>query len=803
MRAPGITVLLGVALVAVSAHAQTGTAIHGKVVDQNGRAVESAQISLTPGARRALSFDDGTFDMPGLTAGDYVLSARRIGYQPASRAVTVRDSAMAVTITLVAIPAQLDSIHIREKLSGIRYSAVVLDQNDAPVADAEVIAIGINSNLRTDSLGRFTVPGLGRGTLAVRIRKIGYAAYFDSFRILEERADTVRMPRLAQSLTPVEVNEQSGFGRDFWAYREMQMRMAWKGAMAGAISREELNTRGKQDLCDALPGTPSGARLSLHNDPNCKTFPRGIRNILVDGAMCRKGLLSDYDADQVEFVEVMPSDMSGSLAARRCGPPAFVIWTRKSPGRTVSAAEIAAAESLLVASAPAENAPRSIVGIVFDSVADRPLSGAHVHLADLGRDVVADSLGAFRFDSVSTGVHAVWADHPTLDLLGLNALGVRVDATAQAMTTANLAIPSFATLWRTACGADTTARDGSGFVFGRVVSSTPSTGTQGVSIDVAWRAVNENRSSGPVAETRRTVHADTTGSYAVCGVPDGQLVTISASDSGVTTIPVSFRVSPARITRRDLTLPSGDAFEQIVADTSAVAPLHGGEAATLAGVVRDSTLQPLRDARITVSGVAGEWRTNASGGFVVRGIPDGTHVVAVNTMGFVRERRMVELAPQDSATIDLSMTRLLTTLPTVTVEERRRFDALRSDLESRRRMGFGYRADSAALARLPGVVEAFNFPGVRTRSSQGRWFIYMNGMYTMTSKNGSGITMTCAPTIWIDGSIADIDYLNELTKDEIGMIEVYTSAAGAPLQFTGTRTNCGVVLVWRKRFINP
>ena len=122
---------------------------------------------------------------------------------------------------------------------------------------------------------------------------------------------------------------------------------------------------------------------------------------------------------------------------------------------------------------------------------------------------------------------------------------------------------------------------------------------------------------------------------------------------------------------------------------------------------------------MTVSGVAGEWRTSANGEFVVRGIPAGTRVVAVNVMGFVRERRLVEFAAHDSATLDLSMTRLLTTLPTVTVEERRRFDALKSDLEFRRRMGFGYRADSAEIAKLPGVMEAFNFPGVHTSWNQG------------------------------------------------------------------------------------
>jgi hypothetical protein len=129
----------------------------------------------------------------------------------------------------------------------------------------------------------------------------------------------------------VQINEASGYGKDFWAYRELQQRMAWKSSMGGAISREELDTRGKQDLCDALPGTASGNKFSLHNDPRCKRFPDGIRNILVDGELCRKGLLSDYDADQVEMVEYMPTDYAGSLRARRCGPPTFVIWLRKPP----------------------------------------------------------------------------------------------------------------------------------------------------------------------------------------------------------------------------------------------------------------------------------------------------------------------------------------------------------------------------------------------------------------------------------------------------------------------------------------
>lgn len=403
----GIAAVLGAALTTGVAQAQTAGIIRGRVIDQDGRPVESAQLVLSPGARRAISFEDGTFEILDLASGDYTLSAHRIGYQPASVNVALRASALALTITLVAIPAQLDSVRVREKASGIRYSAVVLDQNDVPVQGAEVVAMGVKSNLLTDSLGRFTVPGLSRGTLAVRMRKMGYAAYFNSFRIAAERADTLYMGRLPVTMTPTQINELSGFGLDYWAYRDLEQRQSWKGAMAGAVSREELAQHGASDLCDALPGTASGNKLSLRADLHCKSFPEGITTILVDGVRCEHELLSDFAADQVDLVEYFPggrdlsssgsrrsrpvaADFSGSLSAHNCSgpPPVYVIWTRKG----------SSAHTLAVRtdSTPGPGVPRSIAGTVYDSVAQRPLSGAHVHLADLGRDAVADSLGAFR-----------------------------------------------------------------------------------------------------------------------------------------------------------------------------------------------------------------------------------------------------------------------------------------------------------------------------------------------------------------------------------------------------------------------
>ena len=225
--------------------------------------------------------------------------------------------------------------------------------------------------------------------------------------------------------------------------------------------------------------------------------------------------------------------------------------------------------------------------------------------------------------------------------------------------------------------------------------------------------------------------------------------------------------------------------------------------ATLTGIVRDSAGRPAADAHMTISGVSGEWSANAEGGFVVRGIAPGTRVVEIRALGERPERRIVDFTASDSAYLDVSMTRLVTALSTVTVTERAHYDARKDEIDQRRRAGFGYRADSTDFARVMSVGQALNFPGVHVTVRGAFWGMYMTGVYSITSKGGTGMAMTCTPTPWIDGGVSDWDMVNELHKEEIAIIEVYNSAARAPLQFTGTRTNCGVVLIWRKDYVNP
>ncbi len=810
----GIACALAACFALANAAAQqpsTRGAIHGRVVDQDGRPIVGAQITVMPGERHVVSDDDGLVEIVNLARATYTLFARRIGYQATSVQVAVRDSLVQTEIRMTGIPRQLDSIRVREKSSGLTFSAVVLDFNNLPVAGAEVVAMGVTNKIVTDSLGRFSVDRLSQTAVVIRLRKIGYRATLTSIRMLADRADTIRMPRLAQALSKVQINERSGFGMDYWAYRDMDQRQRWKNSTSGVISREELDAKGKEDLCDALPATASGVKLALHNDPKCK---ERRRMILLDGSRCVERSLADFTADEVEMVEVITGDdYSGSLAARNCGggSPGVRAPARGRGGR-IPDKTLGAALAVWMRKdekPPVVPKPRAIAGIVFDSITQRPLAGAHIMIEDLKRETVADSLGAFHFDSVASGVHRLKADHETLEQLGLLSLRDTVDLVPELLTNVTLAIPSFATLWKRVCDDSIPPRATDGLVYGRVLlgpAAVASTDTSGTVVEASWRAFAPD--SARDSDTRKQVPADSAGNYAVCGAPTTMPLTLSALSHGTATVSVSFNIGDVRIARRDLVLPASDIIDRLLADSSSVPPLPAGEGSTLSGIVRDSLGKPVKDARIDVTGVSGQWRTNEAGNFVVRGIPSGARVVASSQLGFLPERRLVDVGTADSIAVELSMSRVATFLDTMKVSGKQSLKTTALlDIASRRKLGIGYFEDSTKLAQLPGagLRDAFNFPSTRTgQSGPGLWFIYMSEhAQSLTGKPGGPGGPGCTPAIFIDGMPSNIQFVNDMTKEEVGLIEAFTSPSRAPSEFAGSGGNCGIVLIWRKRYLRP
>jgi hypothetical protein len=307
----------------------------------------------------------------------------------------------------------------------------------------------------------------------------------------------------------------------------------------------------------------TGTQIALAFAPRDRDNRPEIKGLIwIDSATSE---LRRIDFEYVRISLRAPADsLGGSVSFQHLASGAWIVsgWALRMPRFSIVDARVrftaligyievgGTARVTADISIPGPNVPRTIVGSVFDSLSNRPLSGAHVQISDLGRDAVADSLGRFRFDSVAAGVHSLFVDHRALDDVGLFSIGASVDATPQLISTVAIATPSFATLWSRACGRAKKARAEDGFVFGTVRDSGLVTQDSPAMIDVAWRDSTRKSSAGSHASAR----ADSTGSYAICGVPATQIVAVTATHAHIGTLPVSLRLGSARVARRDFTI---------------------------------------------------------------------------------------------------------------------------------------------------------------------------------------------------------------------------------------------------------
>jgi hypothetical protein len=146
-------------------------------------------------------------------------------------------------------------------------------------------------------------------------------------------------------------------------------------------------------------------------------------------------------------------------------------------------------------------------GTVWDSVRARPLAGATVFLADLGRAVRTDGLGRYRMSDLPAGHHTLGFFHPFTDSLQLRAVTRPVDLVAGKHNTADLAVPA---------AAGCRPGPSTAIVVGFVESVQSGEPVARVSVVGTWR----DPMGGDPAE--HLASTDARGRYQFCGVPVGE-----------------------------------------------------------------------------------------------------------------------------------------------------------------------------------------------------------------------------------------------------------------------------------------
>ncbi len=459
-------------------------------------------------------------------------------------------------------------------------------------------------------------------------------------------------------------------------------------------------------------------------------------------------------------------------------------------------------------------------GVAFDSLRGTPLAGAFVALRGSEWSGISDSLGHFAFDRVRPGTYQITVHHATLDTLGFSGLSTRV-VIADAATELRVAVPSFTTLWRQACGESIPVPADSGFVYGTVRDALTNRPVPNARIGVTWydstrsivtrrsdlaakdmeaysnarrkatprkdvvefspviaARVEPSRQPAPINIARWGLEArtDESGTYAVCGVPvKGLGIRISAATDSASSDSIDVVLDP-RVRRNDLR----------VGPSASLGSVNRG---TIVGQLSDAAGNPFAHARVFTAD-SREVRSDDSGRFTLREVPVGTRRVEIRYLGMRAARLAVDVVAGDTAMVTVALSRV-PLLPGMRATATTISRVLAAEFDTRRRLGLGYVADSSAIWRHTSLLNVL-------RDVPSLTVVHRDASLAAFVPDGRG--GTCVPTVWLDGVEAAYGNLFDLAPSEVVGLEVYTRPLTVPAVFVekGGDRKCGAILVWTR-----
>ncbi len=231
---------------------------------------------------------------------------------------------------------------------------------------------------------------------------------------------------------------------------------------------------------------------------------------------------------------------------------------------------------------------------------------------------------------------------------------------------------------------------------------------------------------------------------------------------------------------------AGDAFAQ-------------PQAASLVGVVRDTTGAPISGVEVWLRGSDLYTHTADNGGFRLLDIAPGDAKLIVRRLGFEPLTVDIKLSPGIRDTVVISLSMVAASLAGVTVEEERatRSKRLLKGFWDRRTSGFGHFVTREEID----AKDAHNFTDL-VRMTPGLNVLTVAGRQTIRLRNNGG-RGDCPPQYWLDGSRIDNAGPDEFAPSDLEAVEIYNGIATIPAQFSprvvsfGPKT-CGAIIIWSR-----
>jgi hypothetical protein len=428
---------------------------------------------------------------------------------------------------------------------------------------------------------------------------------------------------------------------------------------------------------------------------------------------------------------------------------------------------------LCAGSLDAQMNPVRVSGIAFDSLRGAPLQGAMVAVLGLPTTTTTDERGRFEFDSVPTGPRTFVVQHPALDSMGFSGLSRRITVGSDGVQV-QLGTPSFATIWRAACGARRAPKD-SGLVFGTIRGSADGKAVANAFVDLTWIELTYDRDKGLRQRAHRgATRSDSAGAYVVCGVPNRSWLRVDAGVASGASGRIDMPPSDLQVQRRDLLLglSAGE-------DTS--------RRGIIAGYVTDTAGGPMFNARVVLDDAI-EARSQPDGRFTIPNVAPGTRQIEVLALGAVPVVAALDVFPGVTTDIAVRMRRV-TMLDVVRVTASRRGRRIVAEISERARTGFANVMEAGELVAHASLATVFgNFPGA---------IIQRQGTdFTVLASDGRG--GQCEASVWIDGARTTYAALNMLRPSEVIVAEFVARGSNVPMQYRAVeiKSVCGAVLVW-------
>lgn len=450
-----------------------------------------------------------------------------------------------------------------------------------------------------------------------------------------------------------------------------------------------------------------------------------------------------------------------------------------------------------------------IAGTVVDSTtAGSPtgLAGAEVLITGTMRRAVTDATGRFRIDNLAGGHYRLEFRHPRLSELGLeSAASVTVTASPGAISEARLGLPSPETLARLHCQSappgDMTALGGDRIIYGAVSDATTGAGIPEASVRVRRSSGQEVGDDAVVEQT-----TDPSGRFVFCAVPDGA-VEVSAEFLGRGHQSMVIRTSADRPARADIQLVLSSAASVMGRVTDA------GSGAPVAGSV----------VRITGTGL--ERVTDERGRFRFDSVSPGVAVLRAEHIAYVPAEGAVAIHGGETVQVELRVADQVHQLIPLVVTARAR------PLLQKERMGGFYIRQARGLGTFFDRADFEQRPAARVSDFLGdgtglRVNRTATGTVIRSRRRPASLSVMssdnplCSPMIYLDGVIISshtataaapggsaaaqaVDDLaaigsvvDAIPTSELAGIEVYAGPSSVPGEYSGLRTDCGVVLIW-------